>query len=93
MTAVLLPDIQRAVEILRCNGAREVYLFGSRARGDESPDSDIDLAVRGMPPERFYRAVGEACAALSVPVDIVDLDESGPALDYFKANGEFLRVE
>lgn len=25
---------------------RAVYLFGSRARGDNQPDSDIDLAVR-----------------------------------------------
>lgn len=92
MAATLIPEIQKAVDILLRNGAREVYLFGSRARGDAAPGSDFDLAVRGMPPEHFYRAVGETCLAVSIPVDIVDLDESSPALDYLREHGEFLRV-
>jgi uncharacterized protein len=92
MAVILTSELQRAVEILQRNGAREVYLFGSHARGDATARSDVDFAVRGMPPEHFYRAVGEACSALSVPVDIVDLDETGPALDYLKQHGDFLRV-
>lgn len=92
MALILDSEIQRAVDILLRNGASEVYVFGSRARGDAALGSDLDLAVRGMPPERFYRAVGEACCALSIPVDIVDLDDSSPALDYLKEHGDFLRV-
>ena len=30
-------------------GAKRLVLFGSRARGDNRPNSDIDLAVYGMP--------------------------------------------
>lgn len=30
-------------------GAKKLVLFGSRARGDNTPRSDIDLAVYGMP--------------------------------------------
>lgn len=30
-------------------GAKRLVLFGSRARGDHRPNSDIDLAVYGMP--------------------------------------------
>jgi len=92
MTSVLVPEVQQAVDILLRNGAREVYVFGSRARGDAAPGSDLDLAVRGMPPEHFFHAVGETCSALSIPVDIVDLDESSPALDYLKEHGDLLRV-
>ena len=31
-------------------GAQKLVLFGSRARGDNRCNSDIDLAVYGMPP-------------------------------------------
>ena len=32
-------------------GARRLVLFGSRARGDHRPRSDIDLAIYDMPEE------------------------------------------
>ena len=35
--------------LARQYGARRLVLFGSRARGDNRPNSDIDLAVYGMP--------------------------------------------
>jgi len=54
MNESLRKGIETAVEILRQAGAKEVYLFGSTAQGEERPDSDIDLAVRGLPPEAFY---------------------------------------
>ena len=43
-------------------GAAKLVLFGSRARGDNGPRSDIDLAVYGMPAHRrgaFAAAVEE----------------------------------
>lgn len=92
MHAPLTPEIRQVVDILLHNGAQEVYLFGSYARGESTEKSDLDLAVKGMPPEHFFRAVGEACAVVAVPVDIVDLDESGPALAYLKEHGGLLRV-
>ena len=92
MTTSLRSEIDKAVDILLRHGAREVYLFGSQARGDAAMESDLDLAIRGMPPEHFYRAVGEICTTLSIPTDIVDLDESSPLIDYLKEHGDLLRV-
>lgn len=37
------------VELAKRYGARRLVLFGSRARGDNRYNSDIDLAVYGMP--------------------------------------------
>ncbi len=31
----------------RCGGVREAILFGSRAKGNYKPGSDIDIAVKG----------------------------------------------
>ncbi len=84
--------VDEAVAILLKHGAREVYLFGSYARGEAVPESDLDLAIRGMPPEHFFRAVGDLCAMLPFRVDVVDLDESSPALDYLKEHGDLMRV-
>jgi predicted nucleotidyltransferase len=36
---------KRMIEILRSYGAKEITLFGSYARGDNRPDSDVDVMV------------------------------------------------
>ena len=41
------------------HGAQKLVLFGSRARGDHTERSDIDLAVYGMPPENRPFFCGE----------------------------------
>ena len=41
----------RLAALARRFGAKRLVLFGSRARGDNRPNSDIDLAVYGMPPD------------------------------------------
>jgi len=37
--------LERAVSYLSERGARRIAVFGSRARGEEKPDSDLDLLV------------------------------------------------
>lgn len=53
---------------------QKIILFGSRARGDNKPTSDIDLAVRGGAVDRFKSDVDEAIETLLM-FDIVNLDE------------------
>jgi len=92
MTEDLKRRIERAAEALRAAGAKEVYLFGSAAMGRLDPDSDVDLAVSGLPPRRFFHAMGEAADLLSCPLDLVDLDEDTPFTRYLKEEGELVRV-
>lgn len=66
----ILEEIQR---ISRQYGAREVILFGSRAKGTEIERSDIDIAVSGA--ERFdelEEAIDEIPTLLSF--DVVNMD-------------------
>lgn len=88
----LKPLIERAVLALKSAGAREVYLFGSAAHGQIREDSDIDMAVSGLPPEMFYRAGAAAEDAIGRSLDLIDLDEVTPFTQYLKEESELLRV-
>lgn len=57
-------------------GAQRLVLFGSRARGDNRYNSDIDLAVYGMPQKnqgRFWMACEELPTLLKF--DIVHIQD------------------
>ena len=85
-------SLETAVAALKAAGAREVYLFGSAAKGSLRESSDVDLAVSGLPPEVFFRAMGAAHDALNRPVDLIDLDRDNPFTRYLKRKGELVRV-
>lgn len=84
--------IGKAAAALRAAGAREVYLFGSAAKGQLRLTSDVDLAVSGLPAESFYRAMARAASILGHPLDLVDLDEDTPFTRYLRHEGELRRV-
>ena len=92
MTAEIAQIVRKAADVLKAEGAKEVFVFGSAANGSLRPDSDIDLAVAGLPPERFYRAMGKAADALGRSVDLIDLDESTPFTRHLTQEGELQRV-
>jgi predicted nucleotidyltransferase len=85
-------QIEKATAVLKAAGAREVYVFGSAASGRMRPDSDVDIAVSGLPPKVFFRAMSDAERALGRPLDLIDLDEDSPFTRYLKSEGELRRV-
>jgi predicted nucleotidyltransferase len=56
------------------HGVREAYLFGSVARGEGRPGSDVDIAVAGCPPALFCGLAARLERALALPLDLIDLD-------------------
>ncbi len=69
-------------------GAKDPRVFGSVARGDDSPGSDIDLLVT-FPPEAdivtLLSLEEELADLLTVPVDVVSAGSSGRVLDRARA--------
>lgn len=68
---------------LRARGVANAALFGSRARGDERPDSDTDIMIEYAPEARAtiydYGALKEYITALfDGRVDVVDRDGLKP---------------
>lgn len=92
MTTQMEILVKKAAAAMISAGAREVYLFGSALRGADGVESDIDLAISGLPPALFFRAVGLARRILNRPVDLVDLDETSPFTEYLRTSGGLKRV-
>jgi predicted nucleotidyltransferase len=71
-------DLARYVELLDRRFASDlvsVVLFGSRARGQSRPESDIDLLVviRGLPRNRWQRYEGFTDIAREVSTEFADM--------------------
>ncbi len=92
MSKALYARIRKAAEILKAAGAKDVFLFGSAASGSMRKDSDVDLAVTGLPPRNFFAAMGRAHDALGCSLDLVDLDEESPFTRHLKVEGALKRV-
>lgn len=70
-------------EVLRGEPVAFAYLFGSVARGEARPDSDVDVALHFSPDvpaeERFRRTLrigGELERRLDRDVDVIDLEDA-----------------
>jgi predicted nucleotidyltransferase len=76
MNSRLLLELRRAeiLAIAARHGARNVRIFGSVARGDARPDSDIDFLVDMEPGRSLFDMGGllyDLRALLGVEVDVV----------------------
>ena len=79
--APAMEEARRAARILvERYGVSRVILFGSLAWRRFGPASDIDLAVEGLAPARFFRADAELAREIQLPVDLKLLSECPPML-------------
>jgi predicted nucleotidyltransferase len=92
MTPQLTSLVEQVAAYLKHEGAKEVFLFGSAARGEMHTGFDIDLALSGLDPDKFYRVAGKAEDMLGKSLDLVDLDEQTPFIRALKDNGELKLV-
>ncbi len=81
-----------AANLLRSMGASQVFVFGSFVRGELRPDSDIDMAVSGLPAKVYFSAVSKASDLLGRPVDLLDLDDDTPLVRHLLGSRELVRV-
>lgn len=75
--------VERLVQIRRAHGTKSVALFGSFAKGDAGPDSDIDVLVEfGQPIGllALVRLERELSEAMGRGVDLVTSDAISPHL-------------
>jgi len=97
MSATVIPDeyradVARAVEICKVEGCRDVFIFGSVAAGRHRSHSDLDIGVRGCPPEHFYRLLGRLMDELTHPVNLVDLDIEIRVAEFLEREDQLVHV-
>ena len=77
----VISAIRARTASLRALGAEGVFLFGSRARGDNRPDSDLDVLVEDSGALSLYRLVGIQHVledATGLPVHVATRDSFSP---------------
>lgn len=73
-----LSDIVR--RLVDTFGVTKVVLFGSLLTGELHDGSDLDLAVKGLAPAEYWRAIDVATETAGIPVDLVRLEEARDSL-------------
>ena len=82
-----------AAKLLRSMGAAQVFVFGSFVRGELRLDSDVDMAVSGLPAKVYFSAVGGVSDLVGRPVELLDLDDGTPLVRHLLGSGELVRVD
>ena len=84
--AGLIQILRKYDAALRENGATGLFIFGSRARGSQRPDSDLDLFIDYDPAVkvpnlfRLMQLEEEISTVLGVPVTITTRDALHPLM-------------
>ena len=74
-------DLFNVKSILIKQGARKIILYGSLARGDYKPNSDIDICVEGIPNGSYFRATAQCLMEINRRISVLDF---GKLQGYFK---------
>jgi predicted nucleotidyltransferase len=84
-----LPAVVR--RLIESFGVTQVVLFGSLLTGELHDGSDLDLAVAGLAPAEYWRAIDMAAEEAGIPVDLVRLEEArGSLTDRIRSEGRVL---
>ncbi len=86
-------DMETIISVLREEGCNEIYIFGSLADGNAPhPETDIDIAVKGLPGNRFFEVYGRLLALTTHTIDLVDMDRETPFTRTLQEKGNLVRV-
>jgi len=78
-------DKNTIIESAKKYDVKCVMLFGSSASDTES--NDIDIAIKGIKPENFFKFYAEVFKNATKPVDLIDLNEKSAFNTLVEKNG------
>jgi len=78
-------DKKKILELAKKYNISKILLFGSATYKDDY--HDIDIAVKGLKPEWFFKFYGEIILKLSKPIDLIDLDDNNSFVNLINKEG------
>ena len=85
-------DIKKANLFLKNEGCKSVFLFGSLVTGNTHDSSDIDIGIKGLPPEKFFKAYSKLYMNLNNDFHLVDFDFENDFFSLLEKQGEVVEV-
>jgi len=85
-------DIKRAIDLLKNEGCKSIFLFGSMVTGRIHDNSDIDIGIAGLPPQKFFRVYARLDKELSNRVELVDFDLNRDFYELLNSLGEVIEL-
>jgi len=86
-------DIRKATNLLKNEGCKGIFLFGSLVTGDAHKNSDIDIGVTGLHPSKFFRVCASLDRELTNRVDLVDFDLNNDFYGLLSSLGKWLKLD
>ena len=85
-------DIKKANNFLKNEGCKTVFLFGSMVTGKIHDKSDIDIGIKGLPPEKFFKVYSKLYMNLDNEFHLVDFDCDNDFFSLLQRLGEVVEV-
>jgi len=85
-------DIEIATNLLKNEGCKSIYLFGSLVTGKNNEESDIDVGIKGLPKGKFFETCAKVYFAIDNNIDIVDFDNNADFFDLLNKQGEVIKI-
>lgn len=73
-SVIFQKELTKIISISKDFGVEKVILFGSCLEGVESA-RDIDIAVKGISPEKFFEMYGKILGVLDSEIDLIPLED------------------
>ena len=78
------------IRVAKEYGVRRLWLFGSCLDPATDEPKDIDLAVEGVPPARFFEFYAKLGYAVPIDIDLIDMDSGDPMRHIVRDRGVIL---
>jgi predicted nucleotidyltransferase len=85
-------DIKKANNFLKDEGCKTVFLFGSMVTGKINEKSDIDIGIKGLPPEKFFKVYSKLYMNLDNEFHLVDFDHEYDFFSLLKKLDEVVEI-